>query len=137
MLCNLYLDHQNSRGAVGEIKPRHLYDQTLILRSFVKFVGSNRLVSAVSTIDLQNYRSKLIKAARTPHTVNNHISTIKAMYHWTLENEIVDEIPNLKAVKKIVNAKNDKPTFTMQQIQELLQNASNDLAGLKLWIWLY
>ncbi|MCH7920979.1 MAG: tyrosine-type recombinase/integrase [Planctomycetes bacterium] len=55
------------------------------------------------------------------------------MYHWTLENEIVEKLPNLKAVKKIVNAKNDKPTFTMQQIQELLQNASTQIQAM---IWL-
>ena len=41
-LCNLYLDHQESRVAIGEIKLRHLNDQTLILRNFVKFIGSNR-----------------------------------------------------------------------------------------------
>jgi len=132
-LCNLYLDRQESRTAIGEVKPRHVYDQTLILRSFAKFVGPNRLVSAVSTIDLQNYRTKLIRAARTPHTINNHISTIKAMYNWALENEIVNNVPNLKAVRKIANAKNDKPTFTMQQIQELLQNASTQM---KAMIWL-
>ena len=55
------------------------------------------------------------------------------MYHWTQENEIVEKLPNLKAVKKIVNAKNDKPTFTMQQIQELLQNASTQIQAM---IWL-
>jgi len=26
-LCNLYLDHQESRSMIGEIKLRHLYDQ--------------------------------------------------------------------------------------------------------------
>jgi integrase len=133
MLCNLYLDHQESRTAVGEVKPRHVCDQTFILRSFVKFVGSKRLVSAVATIDLQNYRAKLIKAARTPHTINNHISTIKAMYNWALENEIACSVPNLKAVKKVPNAKNDKPTFIMDQIQLLLETASIQM---KAMIWL-
>jgi len=59
-LCNLYLDHQDSRAAVGEIKPRQVYDQTLILRDFVKYIGPNRIVSNISKIDLQNYRRKLI-----------------------------------------------------------------------------
>ena len=133
MLCNLYLDHQESRTAVGEVKPRHVSDQTFILRSFVKFVGSNRPVSAVATIDLQNYRGKLIKATRTPHTINNHISTIKAMYNWALENEIVGSVPNLKAVKKVPNTKDDKPTFVMDQIQLLLEAAS---VQMKAMIWL-
>ena len=60
-LCNLYLDHQESWAAIGEIKVRHLNDQTSILRNLVKFIGSNRFVSDISTIDLQNYRRKLIK----------------------------------------------------------------------------
>ncbi|MFC1764560.1 tyrosine-type recombinase/integrase [Planctomycetota bacterium] len=133
MLCNLYLDHQKSRTTIGEVKPRHVSDQTFILRGFVKFVGPNRLVSAVTTIDLQNYRTKLIKATRTPNTINNHISTIKALYNWALENEIMDNVPNLKAVKKIANPRNDKPTFTLQQTQKLLQNASTQM---KAMIWL-
>jgi len=132
-LCNLYLDHQESRAAIGEVKLRHVYDQTLILRSFVKFTGSNRLVSEVSTLDLQSYRRKLVSALKTPNTINNHISTIKAMYNWALENEIVDIIPNLKAVKKIAITRNDRPTFTITQIQKLLQDASNQM---KAMIWL-
>jgi integrase len=133
ILCNLYLDHQESRISIGEVKHRHVYDQTLILRGFVKFIGPNQLVSAVSTIDLQDYRKKLIKEAKTPNTINNHISTTKALYNWALENEIVDSIPNLKAIKKIATDKNDKPTFTMPQIQELLKSASTQM---KAMIWL-
>ena len=40
-LCNLYLDHQESRSIIGEIKLRYLYDQTSLLRDFVRFVGPN------------------------------------------------------------------------------------------------
>ena len=132
-LCNLYLDHQESRATIGEIKFRHLNDQTLILRNFVKFIGSNRLISEISTINLQNYRQKLIRSAKTPNTINNHISTIKAMYNWALDNEIIDNSPRLKAVKKIKSQKEDKPTFTMWQIQQLLANASIQM---KAMIWL-
>ncbi len=46
---------------IGEIKLRHLYDQTFLLRDFVRFAGPNRAVSDISTVDLQNYRKKLIK----------------------------------------------------------------------------
>lgn len=133
MLCNLYLDHQESRAAVGEVKLRHVYDQTLILRNFVRFIGPNRPSGEVSTLDLQSYRRRLIKARRTANTINNHISTIKAMYGWALDNEVVDSIPNLKAVKKIAIKKDTKPTFTVQQIQKLLYHASPQM---KAMIWL-
>ena len=114
-LCNLYLDHQDSRVVIGEIKRRHLNDQTLILRNFAKFIGSNHPVSNITTIDLQNFRKKLIKKGKAAHTINNAISTIKAMYNWAMNNEVVDSIPNLSAIKKISNPKVERPTFTMPQ----------------------
>jgi integrase len=132
-LCNVYLDHQQTRTTVGEIKLRHVSDQTQTLRSFVRFIGPNRPVSNVSTIDLQSYRRKLIDASLSSNTINNHVSTIKAMYNWALENEVLDRIPNLKAVRKITHAKRERPTFTGQQIQSLLQNASPQM---KAMIWL-
>ena len=104
-LCNLYLTHQESRVAAGEIKLRQLHDQTRLLRSFVKYIGPNRTLSDVNTIDLQNFRAKLVKAGKAATTVNNHISAIKAMYHWACDNEIIPSAPNLKAIKKIKNYK--------------------------------
>jgi len=132
-LCNLYLDHQESRSIIGEIKLRHLYDQTSLLRDFVKFVGSNRVVSDISTVDLQNYRKKLIKSGKSPNTINNRIATVKAMYNWAVDNEIIDHSPRLRAVKKITPQKGEKPTFTIDQIQALLENANIQM---KAMIWL-
>jgi len=39
-LCNLYLENQESRVTAGEIKLRQLHDQTLLLKSFFKYIGS-------------------------------------------------------------------------------------------------
>jgi integrase len=132
-LCNLYLDHQESRSMIGEIKLRHLYDQIFLLRDFVRFAGPNRAVSDISTVDLQNYRKKLIKAGKSPNTINNRIAAVKAMYNWALDNEIIDNSPRLKAVKKITPPKQERPTFTVQQIQKLLKNACIQM---KAMIWL-
>ena len=132
-LCNLYLDHQDSRAKIGEIKWRHLNDQTAILRSFVLFLGSNRLVSDVSTMDLQNYRNKLIKMNRAANTINNLIATIKAMFNWALDNEVIESCPKLKAVKKIPISKKERSTFDVQQIRQLLENATIQM---KAMIWL-
>jgi integrase len=132
-LCNLYLDHQESRSIIGEIKLRHLYDQTSLLRDFVRFVGPNRVVSDISTVDLQNYRKKLIKAGKSPNTINNRIATVKAMYNWAVDNEIIDHSPRLRAVKKITPQKGEKPTFTIDQIQALLEIANIQM---KAMIWL-
>ena len=133
MLCNLYLDHQESRATIKEIKQNHVYGQTLILRSFTKFIGPNCQVCDVSTMDLQNYRKKLIKAKKSSNTINNHIATIKALYNWASDNEIVDSIPNLRAIKKVTISKTDKPIFNMSQIEKLLRSASEQM---KAMIWL-
>lgn len=132
-LCNLYLDHQESRAAIGEIKLRHLYDQTSLLRDFVRFVRPNRTVSDISTVDLQNYRKKLIKAGKSPNTINNRVTAVKAMYNWAVDNEIIDHSPRLRAVKKITPMKGEKPTFTTRQIQALLEVAGIQMRAM---IWL-
>ncbi len=51
---NLYLEHQESRVAAGDIGLRQLHDQTSLLRRFARFIGPNRSISDISTIDLQN-----------------------------------------------------------------------------------
>jgi integrase len=104
-MCNLYLDHQESRGAIGEVKPRHVSDQVSLLKAFVRAVGPQQLVSAVSTLDLQNYRTRLIGAKNSPNTISNRIAAVKAMYNWALGNEIIDCSPRLKALKKVTPQK--------------------------------
>jgi integrase len=132
-LCNLFLDYQESRLHIGEISPRHAYDQTMRLRSFAKFVGPNELVSEVSTFDLQSYRRKLAKDSKAPRTINNYIGTVKAMYRWALDNELITGTPRLRAVKSIRVRKQSRPTFTPSQIQALLRNAAPQM---KAMIWL-
>jgi integrase len=132
-LCNLYLDHQESRVPIAEVTLPRVYEQILILRSFAKFIGSHRPVSEISTLDLQGYRRKLVKDSKSPNTINSHIGIIKAMYNWALDNEVINSTPKLRAVKSITVPKQDKPTFTASQVQTLLQNATPQM---KAMIWL-
>lgn len=132
-LCNLYLDHQESRAAIEEIKRRYLYDQTSLLRDFVRFVGSNRVVSDIATVDLQNYQKKLIKSGKAPSTINNRMTAVKAMYNWAVDNEIIERCPRLRAIKKIPLPKRERPTFSASEIQALLNHASIQM---KVFIWL-
>jgi len=129
-LCNLYLEHQEARVLAGEIKLRQLYDQTLLLRGFVKYFGPNQMVSDVSTVDLQNFRAALIKKGKS---TNNYISAIKAMYNWAADNEVIDTIPNLKAIKKVPKTKGKKPILTPTQIKKLLEYANPQM---KAMIWM-
>jgi integrase len=134
-LCNMYLDHQESRAEIGEIRFRQVCDQTLLLKDFARFVGPNRVISDVSTMDLQNYRKKLIKSGKAPQTMNNRIAAVKAMYNWALDNEIIETGPRLKAVKKALAKKTDRPTFTIEQIQRLLKHADTQI-GAMIWLGL-
>ena len=133
VLCNLYLDHQESRAKLGEIQSRHVSDQVLLLRDFVRFAGPTRTVSDISTLELQNYRKKLIKTGKSPHTINNRTAAVKAMYNWALDNEIIGNAPRLKALKKVTPARKEQPTFTASQIRTLLQHATPQM---KAMIWL-
>jgi len=132
-LCNLYLDHQESRAAIGEIRLRQISDLISLLKSFVRFMGPNRPVSDISTVDLQNYRNKLINTRKSPNTINNRVAAVKAMYNWALDNEIIDTAPRLKAVKKITLRKREKPVFATRQVQALPEKAC---VQMKAMIWL-
>lgn len=99
----------------------------------MKFVGPNRQVSDVSTIELQNYRKSLIKAKKAPNTINNRISAVKAMYNWALDNDVIDSSPRLKAVKKVTPQKQEKATFSVPQIRRMIQQANLQM---KAMIWL-
>jgi len=129
-LCNLYLDHQESRVVIGEIKWRQIYDQTSHLRDFARFLDPNRVISEISTIDLQNYRKKLIKAGKAPNTINNRVSAIKAIYNWATDNEIIDNAPNLKAIKKISSPKIKRTIFTSEQVSKLLKHANHKMKAM-------
>ena len=132
-VCNLYLDYQESRATIAEITRSYVYDQTRLLRDFVRYIGPNRIISNISTINLQNYRKKMVKTGKAADTINNRITAVKAMYKWALDNGVISNTPNLKAIKKVVISKTEKPTFSITQIQKLLENASNKM---KAMIWL-
>jgi len=52
-LCNLYLEHQESRVQTGELTSAYFSDQVKSLRKFVRFIGSNCIVAEISTLDLR------------------------------------------------------------------------------------
>ena len=128
--CNLYLDYQESRATIAEITRSYVYDQTRLLRDFVKYIGPNCIVSNISTIDLQNYRKKLVKTGKAADTINNRITAVKAMYNWALDNGVISNTPNLKAIKKVVISKAEKPIFSVAQIQKLFDSACTQMKAM-------
>ena len=132
-LCNLYLDHQEARRQIGDISPRHFYDQKNLLKGFARYIGANRSIADIRTLDLQSYKKKLITTGRNANTINNRIAAVKAMFHWAIDNEVIDKPPNLKALKKVPSSKRYRQTFTPDQIDLLLKHAS---VQMKAMIWL-
>ncbi|MEN6428073.1 MAG: tyrosine-type recombinase/integrase [Phycisphaerales bacterium] len=129
-LCNLYLDHQLGRAKAGEIRERQYHEQKPRLKAFADFIGRNRLVAEIKTIELLNYRKKRIEDARAPVTINNELAIIKAMFHWAQETEIIEQCPRLAAVKKIPRKKVERQTFTPEEVRKLLAAASVQLKAM-------
>lgn len=129
-LCNLYLEYQHSEVAAGEIKQRYYYDQCLHLKALAQFIGPDTAVGGIKTIQIQNFRKKLLDGRKAAATVNNHLAAIKAMFNWASDNEIIDQGPNLKAVKKVTQKKVERQTFTPDQIGKLLSLANPSMRAM-------
>ncbi len=123
MLCNLYLDYQETQVASDSLTPQQYYHQRLYLKMFAKWIGPIQMVSRIRTADIQQYRAGFIRDHKAPNTINNYLSPIKAMFNWALDNEILDQAPNLKAVKKVTAKKVKRQVFTPDQVRQLLAAA--------------
>ena len=132
-LCNLYLEHQESRVQVRELTARHYDDQVNSLRMFVRFLGRYRQLGEISTLKLQNYKKKLQKAYGSAHRINLHIAIMKAMFHWAKKNDVIRNIPNVDAVSKVKVNHKERPVFTPKQIQKLIGAADTQMRAM---VWL-
>ncbi len=129
-LCNLYLDFQFSRVDSGDLTERYYADQIKSLRLFGKFVGLNSTVDDIETLDLQKYRTSLMKKYNSPSGVNLNIAIMKAMFHWAKKNEILTHIPNIDAISKVKALHKEKQTFTPKQIHLLIKSSSKQLQAM-------
>ena len=119
-LCNLYLEHQESKVQTGELTAGYFSDQVRSLRKFVRFIGPSCIIAEISALDLQNYKRKLRKSYGSAYRVNLNIAIMKAVFHWARKNDVVQTIPNIDAVAKAKTIPEEKPIFSASQIQRLL-----------------
>ncbi|MBW1791653.1 MAG: tyrosine-type recombinase/integrase [Deltaproteobacteria bacterium] len=129
-LCNLYLDHQNSNVLSSQITAGHYKDQVNSLRIFARFLGQHRLLSEISTLDLQNYKKKLLKSYGSTHRVNLNLAIMKAMFHWAKKNEVLENIPNIDAISKVKIVQKERTIFTANQIKQLLKIADDQMKAM-------
>ena len=123
-LCNLYLDHQLTRAKAGQIRYRQYKEPQGRLKAFGKFIGPDRLVSDIRTLDLQRYQSDRINAGKAPTTVNNDLAPVKAMFTWAVKVELLEKGPNLDAIERVPVKEVDRQTFTPDEIAQLLAHAN-------------
>jgi hypothetical protein len=97
------------------------------------YFGCDKQLSEINTIDLQEYCRRLTKQGKSAARINSYISAFKAIYHWAIENELINNIPNLSAIKKLPRSKTSKPIFTPEEIRRLLNHAGYRM---KATVWL-
>jgi site-specific recombinase XerD len=132
-LCNIYLQHQQAKAASAEITIRHHADQISCLKKFMSFIGQHRKINEISTIDLQSYKRKLKRAYNSACRINLNISIMKAMFHWTRKNDILDYIPNIDAISSVKTIHKQRHVFTSEEIHRLFDLAD---VQMKAMIWL-
>ena len=133
-LCDLYLKYQESRVFADKLTPKHYNDQTGCVRKLNSFLGRERKIESILTLDLQNYKRRLQGSYRSVHRQNLHISVMKAMFHWARRNDILESIPNIDAISKgKIIVDQEKYTFDSQQINKLLSGADVKMRAM---IWL-
>ena len=132
-LCGLYLQYQHSKVLANNLSPKHHNDQISSLHKLMSFLGQSQRIKNISTLDLQNYKSKLQGAYGSVCRLNLHISIMKAMFHWARENDILENIPNIDAISRGKIVHQERFTFNSEQINKLL--SASDIK-MRAMIWL-
>jgi len=132
-LCNLYLEHQQARMEAGNLTERYYADQVKSLRNFAIYIGPSCLISEIRTMDLQNYRNKLLKTYNSAAGLNLNLAIMKAMFHWAKKNDFVQNIPNIDAVGKVKTVHKEWIVFNVKQTEKLIEHASIQMRAM---IWL-
>jgi integrase len=132
-LCDMYLTYQYSKLQADDLTAKHHNDQISSLDKLMAFLGPNRKIKSISTLDLQNYKRKLQKSYGSVCRLNLHISIMKALFHWARKNDILANIPNIDAVSRGKIIHQERFTFNSEQITILLSVADVKMRAM---IWL-
>ena len=132
-LCEFYLKYQRAKVQANDLTAKHHNDQISSLKKLTSFLGQDRKIKNVSTLDLQNYKRKLQASYGSMHRLNLHISIMKAMFHWARKNDILENIPNIDAISRGKIIHQERFTFDSQQINKLLATADVKMQAM---IWL-
>ncbi|HBG26988.1 MAG: hypothetical protein A2Y10_15415 [Planctomycetes bacterium GWF2_41_51] len=128
-LCNLYLEYQEKKVQANNLSAGHFQDQVKSLRKFTTFLGQYCEIEQIGTLDLQNYKQKLLKCF-SAQRVNLNIGIMKAMFHWAKKNDVLKNIPNIDAINKVKIIKKERNVFIPEHILKLLQFSDNQMRAM-------
>jgi integrase len=132
-LCDFYLQYQQSKVKAGELTAKHHNDQISSLEKFMSFLGQDRRIKNISTLDLQRYKRNLKGHYGSVCRLNLHISIMKAMFHWARKNDILENIPNIDAISRGKIVYQEKFTFSSEHINRLISAGDKKVRAM---IWL-
>jgi len=131
--CDMYLNYQYSKLQANDLTARHHNDQIDSLNKLMAFLGQNRKIKSITTLDLQNYKRKLQKSYGSVCRLNLHISIMKALFHWARKNDILENIPNIDAISRGKIIHQERFTFNSEQITQVPSVADIKMRAM---IWL-
>lgn len=132
-LCDMYLRYQYSKLQANDLTAKHHNDQIDSLGKLMVFLGPNREIKSITTLDLQNYKRKLQKSYGSICRLNLHISIMKALFHWARKNDVLENIPNIDAISRGKIVHQERFTFDSERINKLLSCADVKMQAM---IWL-
>jgi integrase len=131
-LCNSYIHHQRTRAAAGKIRLRQSIEPEGRLKTFVQFLGPDRLVSTIKAIDLENYQAARVEAGKAPTTINNDLAPVKALFNWAVKMELIDKGPNCAAIERVPVPEVDRPIFSPDEFERLFDLANTQMKAMLL-----
>ena len=134
-LCDMYLKYQYSKVQANDLTARHHNDQIESLGKLTAFLGQNRKIKNITTLDLQNYKRKLQRDYGSVCRLNLHISIMKALFHWARKNDVLENIPNIDAISRGKITHQERFTFSSEQVNKLL-SAADVKMGAMIWLGL-
>ena len=132
-ICEMYLKYQHTKLQSNNLTVRHYNDQIRSLKKLTDFLGENCKIKSITTLSLQKYKRSLQKHYSSVCRLNLHLSIMKAMFHWAKKNDILKDIPNIDAISRAKEIRQDKFTFDSEHINNLLSIAD---IKMKAMIWL-
>ena len=129
----MYLKYQHTKLQSNNLTVRHYNDQIRSLKKLTDFLGENCKIKSITTLSLQKYKRSLQKHYSSVCRLNLHLSIMKAMFHWAKKNDILKDIPNIDAISRAKEIRQDKFTFDSEHINNLLSIAD---IKMKAMIWL-